>query len=68
MSSCENSRSEIEEKRRTKNLSHTEYKQEIEEFEKLFGVDFEQDLNWNLDWPQILKCRWAKAHPPQPLQ
>lgn len=59
----ENARQIIENRRRTKAISHGEYKMEIAEFEGLFGTDWEHDLDWNLDWLTILNQRWINFHP-----
>lgn len=59
----ENAREFIEERRRNKVVSPMEYKAEIAEFEHLFGENPEQDLDWSIDWAEILKSRWEKLHP-----
>jgi hypothetical protein len=50
-------------RRKDKKTSSQEYKKEIEAFEKLFGVDENQDLDWSLDWQAILKERFQSFNP-----
>jgi hypothetical protein len=59
----EKSRDLIEERRRDKTVSAAEYKNEIEEFEKCFGVDENQALDWTLDWKNILTTRFQHFNP-----
>jgi hypothetical protein len=59
----ENGREEIEARRRAKTITHDKYKTEMEEFEKVFGSDWEKDLNWDIDWIEILNQRWVYFHP-----
>jgi hypothetical protein len=59
----EMARKVVEDRRKNKVTSPQEYKQEIEEFEKLFGVDENQHLDWNLDWQAILKDRFQSFNP-----
>lgn len=59
----ENGRALIENRRRTKVITHEEYKAEIAEFERLFGTDWENELNWSVDWLSILNERWVHFHP-----
>lgn len=63
----EKGRERIEDRRKDKIISHEVYKKEIEEFEELFGVNDEVDLNWDLNWSDILKERWEYFHPKQNL-
>jgi hypothetical protein len=53
----------IETRRKYKTVSSEMYKQEISEFEKLFGIDENQDLDWNQDWKSLLVKRWQYFNP-----
>lgn len=59
----ENGREEIEERRRNSVVTHEVYKKEIEEFEQLFGTDWQTDLDWNIDWVKTCNERWVYFHP-----
>jgi hypothetical protein len=55
----ENGREAIEARRRARTITHKEYKAEMAEFERIFGTDWERDL----DWISILNQRWIYFHP-----
>jgi hypothetical protein len=59
----EYARKGIEDRRKNKTISATEYKKEMEEFEKLFGIDENQELDWSLDWQSTLLTRFKKFNP-----
>jgi hypothetical protein len=59
----ENGRGLIENRRRTKVITHEQYKVEIAEFENLFGTDWESELDWSIDWLTTLNERWVYFNP-----
>ncbi len=59
----ENGREIIENRRRTRAVTHEQYKIEIAEFERLYGTDWEQELDWGVDWLTTLNERWVYFHP-----
>ena len=59
----ENGREFIEERRRIKVVTHDTYKMEIAEFERLYGTDWQTDLDWTVNWLDVLNGRWVNFHP-----
>lgn len=59
----EHARKLIEKRRKEKTTNSMEYKQEIQDFEKLFGVDESQELDWTLNWNEELSLRWKYFYP-----
>lgn len=59
----EKAREFIETRRKDKIISHAQYKEELNAFEELFGVDENQPLDWTLNWKQIFSSRWKYFHP-----
>lgn len=59
----ERCRFSFEEARMKKQLTPVQYRQTMEEFERLFGESADSDLDWGLNWPSILNQRWVSFHP-----
>ncbi len=60
----EKGRDQIEERRKQRVVTNAQYKEEIEEFEKLFGEDAQSNMNWGEDWLSILEQRWTYFNTP----
>lgn len=65
---CYNGIFDLIDKRRTdKTISFSQSQQERTDFVKLFGDSVDSELDWSLEWNDILKKRWIHFYPQIPV-